>query len=192
MRSPHEVLGISENATGVQIEEAYNRRKLYLNPANFENGSDEQEQVKAYILELDEARGKMLARRATPAPQTAPNTPPARGETPALARGADDFPVVSPTYEARRKILVSAAAAVALAFLVMLCVSLSFAYTSNLKAKTAAMSARINLLETENDRLRDRMESQRGRIDDLERTVGNLNDTTLNHNSRIMALEYQR
>ena len=192
MRPPHEVLGVPENATGSQVEEAYGRKKLYLNPANFEDGSEEQELTKAYILELDEARERLLSPGAQPALQMAPVPPLDRDEAVTPTHVERDFPIVNPGDETRKKMLISIAAMIALAFLVMLCVSLSFAYTSGLKAEIADMKLRIDLLETEKNNLKDKLEAQKGKFDDFGHIVDNLSNTVLDHGSRITGLEYQR
>lgn len=192
MRPPHEVLGIPENATGAQIEEAYNRKKLYLNPANFEEGSEEQELTKTYLLELEEAREKLLSLTPQPATPAGPANLPNRDETADPVYDERDFPIVNPAGETRKKMLISIASMIVMAFLVMLCVSLSFAYTSGLKAEIADLNARIDLLEAEKDNLKDKLEAQKGKTDDLGRTIDNLSNTVLEHGSRITGLEYQR
>lgn len=189
-RAPHETLGVSANAAGAEIEEAYSRKKLYLNPANFEEGSEEQEETKAYLLELDEARMKMLAA----APQTLGQPVQTRdGERRKEAlTGEPDFPVVNPANEMRKRVFISIAATIGLSFLVMLFVSLSFAYTSGLKADISALNARINLLEAEKENLQDKIDSLSGKINSLGYNVSNLNNTALDLSSRIIGLEYRR
>lgn len=196
-RAPHETLGISENAAGAEIEEAYHRKKLYLNPANFEEGSKEREEINAHILELGEARAKMLAAAAPPirpaAPPVKPPAPVSDEERREEARLAEpDYPILDPASETRKKMFRSVAVTIGLSFLVMLFVSLSFAYTSGLKADIAALSARINLLEAEKNNLKDKIDSLAGKLNGLGDNISNLNNTALDMNSRIIALEYRR
>ncbi len=187
MRPPHELLGIPEGATEREIEEAYNRRKLYLNPANFEEGTEEHEQTKALLLELDEAKEKMLSR------------PAGRGEANVFSR-PETAPLPEPEYpastivpgETRKKLFVTAAALIVVVFVVMLLVSLSFTYTSGLKEEVAALNARVERLEAEKNSLKDKLEAQNGRITDLQSTVNNLKNTVLDHDTKISKLEFLR
>lgn len=189
-REPHEVLGISENASVVEIEGAFNRKKLYLNPANFDEGSKEQEETKNHLAELGEARIKMLA--AAGRQQDQPS-PPREEEGPKAEPFAEpDFPILNPASETRKRMFLSIAGTIVLAFLVMLFVSLSFAYTSGLKTDIAELNTRIRLLETEKDNLKDKADSLDGKINDLINSIDNLNNNVLDLNSQVTALEYQR
>lgn len=187
MRPPHELLGVSENATEREIEEAYNRRKLYLNPANFEEGTEEHERTEALLLELDEAKAKMLSR--SQAPREASASP--RAEAPALPEV--DYPAsdIVPG-ETRKKLFATAAALIVVAFAVMLLVSLSFTYTSGLKEEVASLNARVERLEAEKNSLKDKLEAQRGKIADLQSTVNNLENSVLDHDTKISKLEFLR
>jgi len=49
MRQPYEILGVSENATRAEIDEAYKRKLLYVNPNNFPIDSEERLNVDATI-----------------------------------------------------------------------------------------------------------------------------------------------
>jgi hypothetical protein len=54
MRQPHEVLGVPENATRAEIDEAYRRKLLYVNPNNFPMDSEEK-------LNIDAMRNEIIA-----------------------------------------------------------------------------------------------------------------------------------
>ena len=184
-RPPHETLGILETASTEEIEEAYNRKKLYLNPANFEDGSREQKETEAYLLALDEARAAL----SSSAPREAAREPEALSPEPF---GEPDFPILSPDGEARKKMYLSIAATITVAFLVMLLVSLSFTYTSGLKTDLAETRARIELLEAERDSLKDKMEALDGKIKDLAGSVLNVSNTVLDLGQTVIGLEYSR
>lgn len=65
-KPPHEVLGVPENATRAEIDEAYRTRLIYANPKSFAEGTPEREKARAHCEELMRAYYVLCSKPTTP------------------------------------------------------------------------------------------------------------------------------
>lgn len=68
-KPPHEVLGVPENATRAEIDEAYRTRLIYANPKSFAEGTPEREKARAHCEELMQAYYVLCSKPTPPNPE---------------------------------------------------------------------------------------------------------------------------